>query len=259
MPISVSGDDTVQNKNALPTNIRRNPLTDRQPVQIDSAQDFPDIPVLPETMLFLDLLVQEPCINLREMSQLVLADLGATLQILRLAGREFGHAEGRPVRMEDCISDLGVQECLEVVSRKMLPRDDSQHEIAQLWAHAREIAHHARLIGEEMSDVNPEEAYLAGLLHIICLLPPLLGWRKTGANDGLLVGLMLSKRWCLPHCVTELFSELHPIDYATRFQGIVRKAHENAGQTTIPCPLGNAVRLSLVDNLYMPPDPSTIQ
>jgi hypothetical protein len=249
----------VQNKNALPTNIRRNPLTDRQPVQIDSAQDFPDIPVLPETMLFLDLLVQEPCINLREMSQLVLADLGATLQILRLAGREFGHAEGRPVRMEDCISDLGVQECLEVVSRKMLPRDDSQHEIAQLWAHAREIAHHARLIGEEMSDVNPEEAYLAGLLHIICLLPPLLGWRKTGANDGLLVGLMLSKRWCLPHCVTELFSELHPIDYATRFQGIVRKAHENAGQTTIPCPLGNAVRLSLVDNLYMPPDPSTIQ
>lgn len=259
MPISVSGDDTVQNKNALPTNIRRNPLTDRQPVQIDSAQDFPDIPVLPETMLFLDLLVQEPCINLREMSQLVLADLGATLQILRLAGREFGHAEGRPVRMEDCISDLGVQECLEVVSRKMLPRDDSQHEIAQLWAHAREIAHHARLIGEEMSDVNPEEAYLAGLLHIIGLLPPLLGWRKTGANDGLLVGLMLSKRWCLPHCVTELFSELHPIDYATRFQGIVRKAHENAGQTTIPCPLGNAVRLSLVDNLYMPPDPSTIQ
>jgi hypothetical protein len=249
----------VQNKNALPTNIRRNPLTDRQPVQIDSAQDFPDIPVLPETMLFLDLLVQEPCINLREMSQLVLADLGATLQILRLAGREFGHAEGRPVRMEDCISDLGVQECLEVVSRKMLPRDDSQHEIAQLWAHAREIAHHARLIGEEMSDVNPEEAYLAGLLHIIGLLPPLLGWRKTGANDGLLVGLMLSKRWCLPHCVTELFSELHPIDYATRFQGIVRKAHENAGQTTIPCPLGNAVRLSLVDNLYMPPDPSTIQ
>jgi hypothetical protein len=141
----------------------------------------------------------------------------------------------------------------------MLPRDDSQHEIAQLWAHAREIAHHARLIGEEMSDVNPEEAYLAGLLHIIGLLPPLLGWRKTGANDGLLVGLMLSKRWCLPHCVTELFSELHPIDYATRFQGIVRKAHENAGQTTIPCPLGNAVRLSLVDNLYMPPDPSTIQ
>jgi hypothetical protein len=259
VPISVSGDDTVQNKNALPTNIRRNPLTDRQPVQIDSAQDFPDIPVLPETMLFLDLLVQEPCINLREMSQLVLADLGATLQILRLAGREFGHAEGRPVRMEDCISDLGVQECLEVVSRKMLPRDDSQHEIAQLWAHAREIAHHARLIGEEMSDVNPEEAYLAGLLHIIGLLPPLLGWRKTGANDGLLVGLMLSKRWCLPHCVTELFSELHPIDYATRFQGIVRKAHENAGQTTIPCPLGNAVRLSLVDNLYMPPDPSTIQ
>jgi HD-like signal output (HDOD) protein len=249
----------VQNKNALPNFIRRNPLTDRQPVQIDSAQDYPDVPVLPETMLFLDLLVQEPCINLREMSQLVLADLGATLQILRLAGREFGNAEGRPVRMEDCISDLGVMECLDVVSRKMLPRDNSQHEIAELWAHAREIAHHARLIGEDISDVNPEEAYLAGLLHIIGLLPSLLGWRKTGANDGLLVGLMLARKWCLPHCVTELFSEIHPIGYATRFQGIVRKAHVNAGQTTIPCPLDSGVRLTLVEDSYNPQDPSRIQ
>lgn len=239
--------------------IRRNPLTDRKPVQLGSVQDFPDLPVLPETMLFLDLMIQEPCVNLREMSQLILADLGATLQVLRLAGREYGQAEGRPVRMEDCIVDLGLQECLDAILRKTLPRDDSQHEIAELWAHAREIAHEARQIAEETADVNPEEAYLAGLLHVIGVLPPLLGWRKTGVADGLLVGLMLSKRWCLPECVTEVFSEIRPSGYATRVPGIVQQAHQRAAKRSIPCPLDRGARLTLVEDYSLPPGSSSVQ
>jgi hypothetical protein len=247
----------VLNKNAFP--IRRNPLTERKPIQIESVQDFPDVPVLPETMLFLDLMIQEPCVNLHKVSQLVLADLGATLQVLRLAAREYGNAEGRPIRMEDCISDLGLQECLEAISRKMLPRDESQHEIAQLWAHAREIAHQAKLIAEETADVNPDEAYLCGLLHVIGLLPPLLRWRKTGSADGLLVGLMLSKRWCLPHCVIEYFSEIHPAGCVTRLPGVIHRAHERAGRTTIACPLERGVRLMLVERSDVAPGTPRVQ
>jgi hypothetical protein len=247
----------VLNKTAFP--FRRDQLTDRKSAGFESVQDFPDLPVLPETLLFLDLMLQEPCINLREMAQLVLSDLGATLQILRLAGREYGSEEGRPIRIEDCIADLGLQECLEVVARKTLPRDDSAHEIAELWAHAREIAHQARLIAEETVDVNPNEAYLAGLLHVIGLLPPLLGWRKTGAEDGLLVGLILSKRWCLPQCVSEFFREMQPTGYASRIPGIVHKAHQLVGRSTIPCPLDHNVRLTLVDDIYVPPGTSTVQ
>jgi len=247
----------VLNKTAFP--FRREPLTDRKPVGIESLQDFPDLPVLPETLLFLDLMLQEPCINLREMSQLVLSDLGATVQIMRLAGREYGYAEGRPVRIEDCIADLGLAECLEAVARKTLPRDDSAHDIAELWAHAREIAHQARMIAEDTVDANPDEAYLAGLLHVIGLLPQLLGWRKTGVTDGLLVGLVLSKRWCLPECVSECFREVPSSEYLTRIPAIVHKAHELAGRTTIPCPLDRGPRLTMVDDFYLPPGPTTIQ
>jgi HDOD domain len=216
-------------------------------MQLESAQDFPDVPVLPETMLFLDLAIQEPCVDLREVSHLVLADLGATLQVLRLAGQEYAQTEGRPIRMEDCISDLGLQECVSAISRKMLPRDESQQEIAELWAHAQEIAHQARLVAEETVEVNPEEAYLAGLLHVIGLLPSLLRWRKVGVADGLLCGLMLSKRWGLPDCVIEFFTQLQPGGYPSSLAGIVHQAHERAGRSTIACPLNRGVRMMLVD------------
>jgi HD-like signal output (HDOD) protein len=233
----------VQNKKALP--IQRNPLTERN-LQLESLQDFPDVPALPETMLFLELMVQEPVVDLREVSQLVLADLGATLQVLRLAAREYADGEGRPVRMEDCISDLGLLECLDAISRRTLPRDDSQHEIAELWAHAREIAHNAREIAKETADVNPEEAYLAGLMHVIGLLPLVLGWRKSGTADGLMVGLILAKRWGLPSCVAEFFSGIESAAYATHLPTIVREAHLRAAKTTIPCPL-DVGRLTLLD------------
>jgi hypothetical protein len=48
-----------------------------QPTQVASVPD-PALPIMQETLLLLDLAVQEPSIDLREMSQLVLDDLGAT-------------------------------------------------------------------------------------------------------------------------------------------------------------------------------------
>jgi hypothetical protein len=58
----------------------------------------PAIPIMQETLLLLDLVVQEPSVDLREMSKLVLDDLGATLQILRLAGSEYSNSKDRPLR-----------------------------------------------------------------------------------------------------------------------------------------------------------------
>jgi len=85
-----------------------------QPTQVGAAPD-PAIPIMQETLLLLDLAVQESSVDLREISQLVLDDLGATLQILRLAGREYANSHDRPLRIEDCISALGVNACMQAV------------------------------------------------------------------------------------------------------------------------------------------------
>ena len=94
----------MQTKPALEIQFRSSLLVERQPLQAGLSQNFPGIPVLSETLLVLDLLLQQPSADLTEIARVVLADVGATIEVLRLAGREYGIAEGRPARIED---DLG--------------------------------------------------------------------------------------------------------------------------------------------------------
>ena len=224
----------MQTKTAFNLQIRRD-SPEREQLQLEPSRELPDTPVTPETLLLLDLLVQESLVDLREMSELVLADLGATLQILRLAGREYGTSEDRPVRIADCIADLGLRACLKVVSAETMGRQKHKSEVAELWAHSREIARCSKLAAQEMAEIDPEEAYLVGLLHAIGLLPGLLRWREYVSADDVLAGLRLAKLWALPLCVTEFFSELQLPGYPTRWSVVVRKAHLRAKRSSIGC------------------------
>jgi HD-like signal output (HDOD) protein len=223
----------VLNQNVFDLQIRRDSPIDFQP-QLEICREHSDLPVMPQTLLLVDLLVQETCVDLRQMSELVLADLGATLQILRLAGREYGAADDRPVRIADCISDLGLRTCLNALSRQSVSRQERKGEIGKLWAHSREIANCSRLVAQQMPETDPEEAYLVGLLHGFGLLPALLGWRESNVADDALLGLRLAKRWSLPRCVTEFFSEQHLTRYATRWSVVVQEAHILANQMSPP-------------------------
>lgn len=230
------------NKTAFNVQIRRDPATVRPALQLEPLRELPDTPVTPETLLLLDLLVQEPCVDLREMTELVLADLGATLQILRLAGREYGIGEDRPVRIADCIADLGLRTCLTAVSVNAIGRQERKAEVAELWSHSREIGRCCRQVAQEMAEIDPEDAYLVGLLHAIGLLPTLLGWGEIAVADEALVGLRLAKRWSLPSCVREFFSEMQLPRYPTRWSVIVRKAHLRARRSSAGCSFDQDLR-----------------
>ena len=58
---------------------------------------------MPETLLLMDLGALEKPVDLEEITQVVLSDPGATIQVLRLAGRERALGEEREARIEDCI------------------------------------------------------------------------------------------------------------------------------------------------------------
>jgi len=240
----------VQTRTVSGNQLGRGKLVELQPLQVGFAQDLPDIPVLPKTLLLLELMVQESCVDLREFSQLVLTDLGAALQILRLAGRVYGNTEDRPTRMVDCIADLGLDACLQAVSAQSLVRDKRLDAIVQLWDHSREIAQHCKYVADLMLKVNPEEAYLTGLLHAIGLLPDLLEWKDCGTIGSALVGLRFAKRWFLPPCVTEFYREIHFAGYPALWLAIVQEAHQRASRSSIECTFDHVLGPHLVRNGY---------
>jgi HD-like signal output (HDOD) protein len=221
-----------------------NLITEPQPWEVEFAHDLPDVPVLPETLLRLDLESQEPSVDLREISQVVLSDLGATVQILRLSGLECDEAEFRPTRIEDCISALGLAACIEAVSAQTISRDSRFDSISETWAHSREIAHYSRLVAEDMPDVNPDEAYMVGLLHTIGLLPQALGWygNHNRSVDAALAGLQMARQWSLPRALTDYFRDVHLESSATPWPKIVHKAHSLSSRSAILCPLERGVR-----------------
>ena len=224
-----------------------NPVAVLQPMRVDVAA-LPALPVLPETVLLLDLEAQELSFDLQRISQLVLGDLGATLQVLRLAGREYGNTQARPLRIVDCISDLGVYPCLEAVSAQTVARDSRYAAITEMWAHCREIAHYSGLIADETQGINPGEAYLVGLLHSIGSLPAVLGWDEAelGSADSAIWGLQMAKQWSLPRFVAEFFSEMHQAGFRTWRSEIVRSAHRRAARTCAKCAFEEELRPMLL-------------
>ncbi len=197
--------------------------------QVNLCRDIPDVPVLPETLLLMEFCSNGSSIDLHEMTQFVLGDLGATIQVIRQAGQECSFAEDRPNRIEDYISTLGVHSFLEAASRQTVTRCMNKPAILKAWLHARAIAENCKSAAEEIPwDLNPDEAYLAGLLHELGTLPAILGWDPALALscDPDLAGLRLAEAWSLPRCVVEYFREIRNLKGTNRWTGLVRRAHE---------------------------------
>jgi hypothetical protein len=199
--------------------------------QPDLDRELPDAPVLSETLLLMELLVGERAVDLSEVTQLVLSDLGAAIQIMRLAGRE-----GLSGRMEDCISGLGLRACLDAISKRTIKRRASDPGVVEAWTHARKIAENCRFLAEEaFLPVNPDDAYMVGLFHSVAALPSVLGWTRTPAITGNheSVGLRMALAWSLPDCVVAYFSEIRPRSSEIRWKEMVRSAHQDTNASRI--------------------------
>jgi hypothetical protein len=142
-----------------------------------------NVPTSAATVLGLDLLLQESCIDLRAASELVLSDVGATLQIMRLIAHEFPYSSERPTRMDDCLACLDVNTWFNVLSDRTLFRKWNYNKITSVWQHCRLVGQYAKLIAESLDDVSADEAYLVGLLHELDTLPFLLDSKAVKAGS----------------------------------------------------------------------------
>lgn len=213
-----------------------NPLTTDQSQHLDFIRTLPNVPVLSETLFLIELGAGKGPVELTRISKLILSDLGATIQVLRLAS--LGRAEsGHSNRIEDCIAGLGVDACLDAMSKQTILRTDRYAAVVAAWEHARIIAEVSSQLAETMAENTlPEEATLVGLCHEIGSLPKLLGWvwKLPRASEVDFTGYTMAEAWSLPSCVKDYFAGRLEDGAQSQWPAIVDRAHEIANTPACP-------------------------
>lgn len=206
-------------------------LLEQEELKQQETDIVDDVPVMLATVLGLDLLLREPCIDLRKASDLVLSDVGATLQVLRLIGREFDFAMGGPSRMGDCLASLDVHAWFGAMSARAFASDSEHEATTALWKHCRLVAQYAQLVAESLDGVCPEDAYLVGLLHEAGAIPALLGWPIGNSNTSD-PDAQLAMEGSLPLFVLAAMRSVNDLCRKSTWRLILTAAHELAGART---------------------------
>jgi hypothetical protein len=136
-----------------------------------------EIPALAGTLVRLELLLEPQAADLEAVTSLVRSDLGLTIQALRHS-RSGALEDDGPWRISDCVVNLGERliDIAQPLRYQPDNRDQSYLEVEAFWKYSELVAtvaeQTAAYFGE--LDVNPEQAYIAGLLHKIERLPKVL-------------------------------------------------------------------------------------
>ena len=197
-----------------------------------SKVDFIDVvPVMSATVLGLDMLLQESCIDLRMASELVLSDVGATIKILRLIGGECDTVAECPSRMADCIASLDVNAWFGAISARTFASDRKHAATTAVWKHSRQVAQYAQLVAESLEGISPEDAYMVGLLHGIGDIPAALGWPygDRGCRDQ---GALFAMEGTLPLFILSAMHSVSDSSVPSVWRFILKSAHELAGART---------------------------
>jgi hypothetical protein len=203
-------------------------LIDQKSTSLMDGDLLDDVPAMSATVLGLEILLHEPVIDLRMAVDLVLSDLGATIQVLRMIGAGYDSHEERPYRMGDCLAILEAGAWFSAISAKTFACDRKHEQTTALWRHCRQIAEYSQFIAQSLGCVAPEEAYLVGLLHGIEDLPSVLGW-PDGAP-----GALDAMEGALPLFVLDALRGANDPSSSSSWRFILTAAHELAAQQQEP-------------------------
>jgi len=198
------------------------------------------LPTLPEVVVRLNALVDDPRSGLQEIGALVARDPALTAKVLRIANSAF-YGLGEPVlSAEQAASVIGVRSLRNVVLQaSILARyerfaDIPDFDLDELWTHSAAVAKLSRALSQRARStggLHPDDAYTCGLLHdvgkVVLLeslgeeyievlrdarasgLPLHVGEAHRLGVTHIEVGALLATRWQLPATIVSAIEFHH--------------------------------------------------
>ena len=215
----------------IPSAGRRCLQFSRQSRHIDTKMVCLDnVPVMSATVLGLEMLIYEPYIDLKIASEMILSDVGATVQILRLVGDEFEHAAVRPNRMGECLASLDMETWFGSLSTRTFFSGQKHAATVAVWNHCHLIAQYSQLVAESINYISPEDAYLVGLLHEVDSILKVSLYPESGASEKC-VNDLSEMEGMLPHFVLSALRSARKPGVASVWKYLLTSAHELAGHS----------------------------
>ena len=134
------------------------------------------IPTLPEVVLKVQELIEDPDAGTREIGELVAKDAPLAAKVLRVANSAYYGLPGRCISAEHACTVLGVQALRSIVMQVAVMQtfgrvfSESVFDIQQIWDHSIQSAKLSSFLAERVqhrTQLNPAEFYICGLLHDI--------------------------------------------------------------------------------------------
>ncbi len=195
------------------------------------------IPSLPEVVSDIMALIADPNSSAAQMCTVLQKDIGLTAKLLQVANSAYYAFPNRIGSVQLAVSLLGMNEVRNIVlSATVVGMFKSLKgapflSFRELWVHSVNCAVAAKTIAAQVHDLNPEEAFVGGLLHdvgMVVLLDKLRDhlkkivqlaekeqipfveaerryWEHTHAR----IGSVLIQKWKLPKAVAQAAEQHH--------------------------------------------------
>jgi HD-like signal output (HDOD) protein len=143
---------------------------------IELINSSPDLPPLPEVLLGLQKLMNDPDCEVEDVYRLLKTDPVLSGRIITLANSAlFGSGKETTRNLEDAVVRLGMQQVMDLVYALELPRSfrkSKAFDQVQFWKHSLAVAFISRSLAKKvLSDPDDWEAsFLAGLMHDVGIL-----------------------------------------------------------------------------------------
>ena len=145
-----------------------------KPLTIEKVLASPKLPSLPAVAVEIIKLVQDPDVSLLEIAEVISNDGALTSKILKSANSSF-YARARAVsKLSDALMVLGLRRVKALALGFSLVDDkrgkDNGFNYTTFWRRSLYAAVSARALSVQTTGVDPEEAFLGGLMHSLGVL-----------------------------------------------------------------------------------------
>ncbi|GAB6097664.1 hypothetical protein JCM14469_39180 [Desulfatiferula olefinivorans] len=168
---SLSDDGGLQHAESRPSN----PAPKK-----DVSELIRDLPPMPHLAAHMLQILSDPDSSVDDLTGVMIQDQAMAATLIKVANSALYRTGRDVVTLNDAVAKLGFKAVRSLVltatTQSLFPKNNKSLEMIShdLWQHSKECGLASRIVAEALGAVDPEEAFVAGLLHDIGKLAMLL-------------------------------------------------------------------------------------